>query len=84
MKELKCPNCGSVFSVDESDYADILNQVKTAEFNTEIERRLKELDKQREIQRQADELKANQKLQSLKNSMESLIVLWKNLIHDAS
>ena len=70
MKELKCPNCGSVFSVDESDYADILNQVKTAEFNTEIERRLKELDKQREIQRQADELKANQKLQSLKNSKD--------------
>ena len=70
MKELKCPNCGSVFSVDESDYADILNQVKTAEFNTEIERRLKELDKQREIQCQADELKANQKLQSLKNSKD--------------
>ena len=28
MKEIKCPNCGKVFSVDESGYAAILNQVK--------------------------------------------------------
>lgn len=29
MKELKCPHCGSVFAVDEADYASIVNQVKT-------------------------------------------------------
>lgn len=28
MKELKCPRCGSVFTVDEADYALILQQVK--------------------------------------------------------
>lgn len=28
MKELKCPKCGSVFTVDEADYALILQQVK--------------------------------------------------------
>ena len=39
MKELKCPKCGSVFSVDEADYALIMNQVKNAEFQAEIERR---------------------------------------------
>ena len=32
MKELKCPQCGSVFSVDEADYASIVSQVKNAEF----------------------------------------------------
>lgn len=42
MKELKCPKCGSVFTVDESDYALIMQQVKTAEFNEELEQRLKE------------------------------------------
>ena len=31
MKELKCPKCGNVFTVDESDYADIVSQVKNAE-----------------------------------------------------
>ena len=43
MKELKCPKCGSVFSVDEADYSFILQQVKTAEFNAEVDRRLGEL-----------------------------------------
>ena len=70
MKELKCPNCGSVFTVDESDYADILNQVKTAEFNAEIDRRIKELKEQQLIQRQADELKAQQSLQTLKSAKD--------------
>ena len=48
MKELKCPKCGSVFSVDEADYAFILQQVKTAEFDVEIERRIAEVRKQNE------------------------------------
>ena len=48
MKELKCPNCGSVFSVDEADYAFILQQVKTAEVDAEIERRIAEIRKRDE------------------------------------
>ena len=44
MKELKCPKCGSVFQVDEADYASILSQVKNAEFDAEIHRRLAEID----------------------------------------
>ena len=64
MKELKCPKCGSVFTVDESDYADIVNQVKNAEFNAEVDRRIKELEKQQSIQQQADELKAQQQFQT--------------------
>ncbi len=46
MKELKCPKCGSVFTVDEADYAFILQQVKTTEFNAELERRLSEVSKE--------------------------------------
>ena len=48
MKELKCPKCNSVFSVDEADYSFILQQVKTAEFNAEVDRRLSELLKNEE------------------------------------
>lgn len=36
MKELKCPQCGSVFSVDEADYASIVSQVKNQEFEAEV------------------------------------------------
>ncbi len=43
MKELKCPNCGSMFTVDEADYASIVSQVKNAEFEEELKRRLAEL-----------------------------------------
>lgn len=31
MKELKCPKCGNVFTVDESDYADIVDSPRHAE-----------------------------------------------------
>lgn len=53
MKELKCPKCGNVFSVDEADYASIVNQVKNAEFNDEVSRRIEELHKQQQAEEQA-------------------------------
>ena len=40
MKELKCPKCGSMFTVDEADYASIVSQVKNTEFEEELKRRL--------------------------------------------
>lgn len=43
MKELKCPNCGSLFTVDEVGYASIVSQVRNAEFEEEMARRLKEM-----------------------------------------
>jgi len=51
-KELKCPKCGSVFTVDEADYAGILTQVKNAEFSAEVERRIAELHAQWQAQQQ--------------------------------
>ena len=63
MAELKCPNCGKVFSVDESDYIKILNQVKGEEFQREIDRRLGELKKQNEVEREASAAKAERNFQ---------------------
>lgn len=39
MSEIKCPHCGKVFQVDERGFADILRQVRTAEFDKEIAQR---------------------------------------------
>ena len=64
MKELRCPKCGSVFTVDESDYADIANQVKNAEFLAEVDRRMKEIEERQSIQKEADELKVVQRIQA--------------------
>lgn len=43
MSELKCPKCGTIFKIDDSDYALILNQVRDNEFNKQINNRELEL-----------------------------------------
>lgn len=53
MKELKCPHCGKVFTVDEADYASIVSQVKNSEFNAEIQQRLVELHAKHEAELKA-------------------------------
>lgn len=70
MKELKCPKCGNVFKVDEADYAAIVGQVKNAEFNQEVERRMKELEKQQKAEQKAETLKAEQTYQKLLSEKE--------------
>jgi len=48
MQEIKCPNCGKIFQVDESGYANILQQVRDREFDKELERRERELNEKRD------------------------------------
>ncbi|MDK4592299.1 DUF2130 domain-containing protein [Kingella kingae] len=40
MHEIKCPHCHTAFTINEASYADILNQVRTQEFQAEIHERL--------------------------------------------
>ena len=44
MQEIKCPNCGEVFSIDESKYIQIVSQVRDKEFDAELKRREAELN----------------------------------------
>lgn len=64
MEELKCPKCGSVFTVNEADYASIVSQVKTDEFHREIERRLSELSEKYHTETELEKSKVEQKFQS--------------------
>lgn len=41
MSQIKCPNCGTVFQVDESHYHEILQQVRNEEFEKELKEREK-------------------------------------------
>ena len=43
MKELKCPKCGTAITIDEADYAAILSQVRSVEFEAELKRREAEM-----------------------------------------
>lgn len=65
MKELRCPKCGNVFSVDEADYASIVNQVKNAEFHEEVERRLSEVTAQKDAEKQASLAEADKNFSEL-------------------
>ena len=56
MKELICPKCGTAFAVDESDYAAIVAQVRGAEFDSELSRRMKDLAAQYEAEKRTLEV----------------------------
>ena len=60
MKELKCPKCGSTFTVDEADYALLLSQVKNAEFEIELTRRVREREELQRAQQQAEQSRREQ------------------------
>ncbi|MBR6492812.1 MAG: DUF2130 domain-containing protein [Paludibacteraceae bacterium] len=80
MKELRCPKCGNVFSVDEADYALLLNQVKNAEFESELSRRTRELEQMQKAQQQADQLRREQQFsQQLAAEKEQLAELKNQL-----
>lgn len=42
MQEIKCPNCGEFFAVDETGYAQIVRQIRDKEFEKELKRREKD------------------------------------------
>ena len=63
MKELKCPNCGTIFTVDKADYADIVSQVKNQEFAAEVAKREQELRAQYATREQLAKQQAEMQLQ---------------------
>ena len=52
MHEIKCPNCGKAFKIDEAGYADILKQVRDGDFEQQLHQRLElaEQDKRNAIE----------------------------------
>ena len=82
MPEIKCPKCGSVFTVDESDYAAIAGQIRNTEFHKELMEREKQIIKEKEselsllkIQSQMDKEKSarelTQEIERLKAQIQS-------------
>lgn len=50
--EIKCPKCGTIFTVDESEYATLLEQVRTKEFDASVK---KETDRiMRDMKKEAE------------------------------
>lgn len=70
MKEIKCPNCGQVFQVDESGYAQIVQQVRDHEFEKELDRRQRELTEKSETEKK---LAVNEAVQEKEKERESVL-----------
>ena len=73
MNEIKCPECGKVFSVDEASYASIVNQVRTKELEEEVRRRTAEIEMQQQLKQQSDRLIAEQSFQKKLSAKEQEI-----------
>lgn len=62
MHEIVCPHCNKAFKIDEAGYADILNQVRTQEFETELHQRLALAEDQKATEIELAEAKVAEKL----------------------
>ena len=60
MHEIKCPHCHTAFTINEASYADILNQVRTQEFQAEVHERLAQAQARAKSEMAAQEAKAQQ------------------------
>ena len=50
MNQIKCPNCGEVFTIDESSYDSIVKQIRDHQFAEELYQREKEYEEKLKIQ----------------------------------
>lgn len=66
MPEIRCPHCGTVFNVDESEYAKLLQQVRDKEFEKALSEREAGLKK-------AQESEFSQRLSASENSFKDLL-----------
>lgn len=74
MNEIKCPNCETVFSIDEAQYAEIMSQVRTAEFEKELHQRLELAEQAKKTEIELAEAKVAEKLKDQVTKKESEIV----------
>jgi hypothetical protein len=61
MFEIKCPNCGEVFQVEKAAYEEIVDQVRTEQFNADLDARIEAMKKTMKAEQEADLLKAERK-----------------------
>ena len=50
MQEIKCPKCGTVFTVDESGYSAIVAQVRDEQFHKDLHERLAQFEKEKQTE----------------------------------
>ena len=70
MKEIKCPNCGEVFQVDEKGYAAIASQVRDAEFQRELNERREQFESEKAAAVRLAQAETEKQMTELKGKLE--------------
>lgn len=73
LNEIKCPNCGEVFQVDESLYADIVQQVRTKEFEKELNEKITSQKEMESVNRELAISNATKELEKMLETAKSKI-----------
>lgn len=73
MHEIKCPNCGKVFSVDESGFAALVSQVRDKEFHKELSEREKQFQHEKEIALRLAEVSAEKEKEKTASELKQEI-----------
>lgn len=84
MNEIKCPHCETVFTIDEADYASLVHQVRTAEFDKELHARLIEAERAKKAEIELAEAKVAQQAQQAAAQKDAEIQQLENQIEGAS
>ena len=72
MNEIKCPKCGTVFQISETDYESIVKQIKDHEFEKEINLREEQYKKDKESAIKLAESNKDLEIQELKLKLSTL------------
>ena len=75
MTDVKCPNCNTIFEMDASGYTEIVNQIRSEEFEKELNQRLKDAEKNHKMQLELAEKnivsEKDKEISSLKNVIDN-------------
>ena len=72
INEIKCPECGKVFKVDESDYNEIVRQVRDASFEKEVKRLEQSYGREQLLAVEKAKKEANEKITALEAQIQTL------------
>ena len=70
MNEIKCPKCGTVFQIDETDYESILKQIRDHEFEKQIQEREKLFSNEKENEIKIKTAELELKIKELENEIK--------------
>ena len=70
MNEIKCPKCGTMFKINETDYENITKQIRDKEFEKELNRIHEEHKKDLDNQIKLAEISTEKHLKELINQKE--------------